>query len=50
MEKVMQPKKSVKLTEAEKKVLIAYSAYVSGEGLKPLTNKIINKNFKMAQL
>ncbi|MFZ5985848.1 MAG: hypothetical protein ACOYWZ_01820 [Bacillota bacterium] len=35
MEKVMQPKKNLKLTDAEKKVLLAYSVHASDEGLRP---------------
>jgi hypothetical protein len=46
MEKVVQPKKIIKLTDAEKKVL---SAYISGNSLNTLnsvvTDKKVVKNF-----
>lgn len=43
MEKVVQPKKAIKLTEAEKKVLSAYSSYTSESLLKPLHSGITDK-------
>ncbi len=43
MEKVMQPRKTIKLTEAEKKVLSAYSSYTSESVMKPLHSCITDK-------
>ncbi|WP_162862545.1 hypothetical protein [Acetivibrio cellulolyticus] len=43
MEKVLQSKKVIKLTEAEKKVLSAYSAYTNENDLKPLQPNITDK-------
>jgi len=39
----MQPKKAIKLTEAEKKVLSAYSSYANEGVMKPLHSGITDK-------
>ncbi|NLD49763.1 MAG: hypothetical protein GX660_21650 [Clostridiaceae bacterium] len=44
MEKVMQPKKSIKLTEAEKKVLLAYSSHTANVDLKHAPNQLLTKS------
>lgn len=46
MEKVMQPKKIIRLTEAEKKIISeysAYTAYANASVMKPLHADIIDK-------
>jgi len=44
MDKVVQPKKTLKLTEAEKKVLSAYASFAASEGgMKPLRPSVIDK-------
>lgn len=46
MEKVVQPKKVIKLTDAEKKVLSAYAKEISLNNLKPvMVEKKVVKNF-----
>lgn len=37
MEKVMQPKKMLKLTDAEKKVILAYSVHAKDNDLKQIS-------------
>lgn len=43
MDKVMQPKKSIKLTEAEKKVLLAYSTHTVNSDLKQTSDLLFTK-------
>lgn len=43
MEKVMQPKRAVKLTEAEKKIISQYSANTNASIMKPLHSVITDK-------
>lgn len=43
MEKVMQPKKVIRLTEAEKKIISEYSVYTNDSMNKPLHSGIIDK-------
>lgn len=43
MEKVMQPKKVIRLTEAEKRVISAYSEYTVENMLKPIHSSITDK-------
>ncbi len=39
----MQPKKVIRLTEAEKKIISEYSAYTNDSIIKPLHSDIIDK-------
>lgn len=43
MKKVMQPKKSIRLTEAEKKIIAQYSASNEVNIIKPLHSVISDK-------
>lgn len=43
MEKVMQPRRIIRLTEAEKKVLSSYAAYTEENMIKPLNSVITDK-------
>lgn len=44
MDKVMQPKKNLRLTEAEKKILLAYSeSYSNGQSIQTAANKLMIK-------